>query len=228
MLAEAARPQVPLQHPAHCDGQCAGRLNAILEEQARAIGQALHDEAGQLLVAAFLALADVSRDMPPSLAPRLRAVQEHLAGVEEGLRRVAHELHPRRLEEEGIVNALRFLAHGFATRHGIAAVVQARVPRRMPDAVAAVLYRVAQETLANVARHAQATRVVICVRAGRGAVRCTIRDDGIGFDVREAARGHGLGLGGMRARLAAVGGTLAVRSGKGAGTSLTATIPTGH
>jgi signal transduction histidine kinase len=212
------------------DEQCLRRLNAALERQARAIGQSLHDEAGQLLAAAYLALAEASRDLPDPVGERLLVVKRHLAAVEENLRRVAQELHPRLLEEDGLVAALEFLAHGFGARHSICTDVYASVPSRLGDSIATTLYRIAQEGLTNIGRHARATHACIRVAPKAGVVRCTIRDDGVGFDVAAVARrgGAGLGLRGIRERLEALGGVLTIESVCGAGTQLIATIPLDH
>ena len=203
------------------------RLHAVLEHQARAIGQSLHDEAGQLLTAAFIALAEASRDLPGPSCERLLVVKRHLSAVEEHLRHIAQELHPRVLDEDGFVAALKFLASGFAARHGVNTEVHAKVPPRLPDSIATVLYRVAQEGLTNIGRHAHATHASIRVAAKGGDVRCTIRDDGAGFDVAavERRRSARLGLHGIRERVAMVGGVVTIRSACGAGTELTATIP---
>jgi signal transduction histidine kinase len=210
-----------------CDDQYLRRLDAVLERQARAIGQTLHDEAGQLLAAAYLALAEASRDLPAPVGERLLVVKSHLAAVEEHLRHVARELHPRVLIDDGFVAALEYLARGFATRHSISTDVYARVPRRLPDSIATALYRMAQEGLTNIGRHAQATHASIRVAPKAGVVQCTIRDDGIGFDVAAVARrgGAGLGLSGIRERLNTLGGVLMIKSVCGAGTQLIATIP---
>jgi two-component system, NarL family, sensor kinase len=209
------------------DRQYLQRLNAGLERQARVIGQCLHDDAGQLLAAAYIALAEASRDMPAPVSARLLVVKRHLAAVEDHLRQVAQELHPRLLERDGFVPALEFLGRGFAARHGIATDVFAKVPVRLPDSIATALYRMAQEGLTNIGRHASATHAFIRVASKAGIVRCTIRDDGAGFDMAEVTRrgGAGLGLHGIRERLEPLGGVLTIRSACGAGTQLIATIP---
>jgi signal transduction histidine kinase len=220
--------EAPLQRArARSNEQYQKRLNVVLEQQARLIGQSLHDEAGQLLTAAYIALAEASRDLPAPLGERLLIVKRHLDGVEEHLRHIAQELHPQMLEEHGLVAALEFLARGFAARHCIVTEVHAKIPRRLPAHLAIVLYRVVQEGLTNIRRHARATKASITVTLGTGAVRCAIRDDGVGFDAAVAGRhgGRELGLNGMRERLAIIGGQLRIRSTCGVGTELIATIP---
>jgi two-component system, NarL family, sensor histidine kinase UhpB len=216
-----------LSAPSDGDEQYRARLNTALEWQARAIGQSLHDEAGQLLAAAFLALEEAARDLPTPARQRLFVVKTHLAAVEEQLRHVAQELHPRVLAEGGVVAALQFLARGFETRHGIVTSVSARVPPRLPQPIATAVYRMAQEGLTNIGRHARARRASISVAQKSGALWCTIRDDGVGFDPAAVDRrgGMGLGLQGIRGRLSTLGGALVIKSGCGDGTRLIAAIP---
>ena len=218
----------PLQRVrARSNEQYHQRLNVVLEQQARLIGQSLHDEAGQLLTAAYIALAEASRDLPAPIGERLLVVKRHLDGVEEQLRHIAHELHPRIVEEHGLAAALEFLARGFAARHRIPAEVHAKVPQRLPASIATVVYRVAQEGLTNIGRHARATKAFIRVGPKAGGLRCAIRDDGVGFDPAAVGRqcGNELGLRGIRERLAVLGGELTIRSVCGVGTELIALIP---
>jgi signal transduction histidine kinase len=203
------------------------RLNAGLEHQARAIGQSLHDEAGQLLTAAYIALDEASRALPKAARDRLRLVRQHLEAVEEHLRHVAYELRPRVLDDLGLIPALEFLAHGFETRLNVSTTVHAATTRALPDSIETAVYRVAQEGLTNIGRHAHATRASIRLAIEAGRLRCTIRDDGVGFDPTEVRKrpSAGLGLRGIRDRLAIVGGRLRIESGRGVGTTLIATIP---
>ena len=212
--------------PSDGDEQYSVRLNTVLELQARAIGQSLHDEAGQLLAAAYLALDEAARDLPPPARERLVVVKTHLAAVEEQLRHVAWELHPRVLADGGIVAALEFLASGFEARHGIVTTVSAKLPHRLPDPIATAVYRMAQEGLTNIGRHARARRASIRVAPKAGVLSCRIRDDGIGFDPTMAPRASsGLGLQGIRERLSTLGGALMIKSVYGVGTQLIAAIP---
>lgn len=219
-----------LSTPLDGDEQYRVRLNTVLEQQARAIGQSLHDEAGQLLAAAYLALEEAGRDLPAHARARLFVVKTHLAAVEEQLRHVAQELHPRVLAECGLVAALEFLARGFEGRHRVTTTVSARVPPGLPCPIATAVYRMTQEGLTNIARHARARRASISVAPKSGVLWCTIRDDGVGFDAAAVARrgGMGLGLQGIRERLATVGGSLVIKSACGDGTRLIAAIPLEH
>ena len=204
------------------------RLNERLEEEARRIAHALHDEAGQLLASVHLALEEVARELPAPAAERFRAVRPLLDVIEEQLRRLSHELRPTVLDDLGLVPALEFLAGGVSKRAGIAVTVEGSTGGRLRPGIETALYRIAQEALTNVTKHARAT--CASIRLGRQGelLRCSVRDDGIGFDLPslQARRGaQGLGLIGIRERVGALGGSLEISSAPGQGTDLAITIP---
>lgn len=205
-------------------------LNDTLEHEIQRIAHAVHDEAGQLLVAAHLAVSAASREAEATSALRasLEDVGAMLEQAEEGLRRISHELRPAILDELGLVPAVEFLASRVARGSGLRARVEGALEPRPEPQVETALYRVVQEALANVAKHARARNVTVrLARDGRG-LHCTVQDDGSGFDARSAASGRrGLGVAGMRERLNAFGGTLEVDSAPGAGTELRVWIPMG-
>lgn len=204
------------------------RLNETLEEEARRIAHALHDEAGQLLASVQLALEEVARTLAPPAGERLREVRRLLDLTEEQLRRLSHELRPTILDDLGLVPALEFLAGGVSARGGLRITVAGSWEGRLPALVETALYRSVQEALTNVTRHARATRVSVYLEREGEAIRCAVRDDGGGFDVPAALarRGErGLGLIGIRERVAALGGTLEILSSPGRGCELAITIP---
>ena len=204
------------------------RLNAQLEREAERIAHALHDDAGQFLTSAHIALAGVARGLPPAVQERLLEVREHLNQVEEQLRSLSRELRPRILEDLGLPAALKFLADGVNKRTGIAVGMEDLLEERLPPIVETTLYRLVQEALTNASRHAHATRIAVrIVRDGRG-ILCEIRDDGIGFNAPEIFARQGdssLGLIGIRDRLEALGGTLQINSTPGQGTEIVVRIP---
>ena len=205
------------------------RLNAQLERETSRIAGIVHDEAGQFLSSAHMLLESLSRDVDPALRGRLQEVQRTLDQVEEQLRRVSREMHPRIVEDLGLLDAIRFRADAFTRRTGIAVTVEvawADTPR--PLAVDTLLYRFVQEGLTNIARHARATCVWVSLSSGEKRAQCSVRDNGIGFDVAAAAgRESGLGLRLIEDRLAAAGGTLTIVSASGSGADLRATVPLG-
>ena len=201
-------------------------LNARLEEEARRIAHALHDEAGQLLAKVYLAVAEIGSDLEPATRDRLSGVNAILDQIDEQLRQLAHELRPPMLDEFGIVPAIEFLVDGISKRAGLPIHVASTTGRRLPHPVEIALYRIVQEALNNVAKHARASRAHVELAWRESMVQCAVRDDGVGFEVTPAEkRSLGLGLIGMRERLEALGGEMVIRSVPGQGTVLTATIP---
>ncbi len=204
------------------------RLNDRLEEEARRIAHALHDDAGQLLTSVHLVLEDISRGLSPRARERLKRVRGPLDEVEKHLRRLSHELRPTILDDLGLLPALQFLAQGVAARAGVTITVDGPGRPRLPSPVETALYRVVQEALRNSTRHASATRVDIRFAIAPGEASCTVKDDGRGFDPDAVLRrkgDRGLGLLGMRERLSALGGRLAIDSAPGRGTDLRIHIP---
>ncbi|HEV2522886.1 MAG TPA: ATP-binding protein [Candidatus Acidoferrales bacterium] len=203
-------------------------LNEMLELEVKRIAQALHDEAGQLLIAVHLALADLDRDLPPAFHDRVGNVKSLLDEIDGQLRRLSHELRPTILDDLGLVPALEFLAEGVSKRTKQAIFVHASLKDRLPTTVEIALYRIVQEALTNAAKHSRAGNVHIQLDRSAGQVRCLIHDDGTGFDVPTVLdrKGDcGLGLLGIQERLNAMGGTLHIQSSLGRGTKLLIKVP---
>jgi signal transduction histidine kinase len=203
------------------------RLHELLEEEARRIAHALHDEAGQLLASVYLALAELAGDLPAPARKRLEQISVLLDHVGEQLRCLSHELRPAVLDDFGLVAALESLVQGVSKRTGLVITIDAALEDRLPLAVETALYRILQEVLSNVGRHAWASQVKIHLQRAPGMIICSVRDNGIGMDVSAVPqRGQGgLGLIGIRERLAALGGRLSITSRQGEGTDLGITIP---
>lgn len=203
------------------------QLNETLEEEIKRIAYAVHDEAGQLLVAVHLALAEVQVGLPEAQQAQLARIRELLNEVEKHLRRYSHELRPTILDDLGWVPAVRFLADGISKRANLPIHIEAIVTGRLPTAAETALYRIVQEALTNAVKHARANNVWI--RAWREDLTqcCTIRDDGAGFKIPRGpgAPRKGLGLVAMRERVSAVGGTLQIESRLGHGTEISIRLP---
>jgi PAS domain S-box-containing protein len=203
-------------------------LNECLERQAKAIAQTLHDEAGQLLTSAYIALGQAKRQLPSSSHEHLQSVKAHLDRIEDQLRRIAHELRPRILDDLGLLPALQFLADGVARRSGLEVSLEGSLNGRLPALVEATIYRVVQEALSNARRHASAGHVRIRLEHEHHVVRCTVADDGIGLDaaaVSERQDVQGMGLDSIRDRIQSLYGTFEIETIPGRGTQLIATIP---
>lgn len=207
--------------------QALRRLNDTLEEQARFIARELHDQSGQLLAAIHIELDEAMRDLPAATRGRIEGIKCLLDKVEKQLRDLSHEIRPTILDDLGLVAGLESLAQRVARRTGLRIVVRPFVGSRLPAPVEIALYRIVQEALNNVARHAHATSVNIRLRQLAKEFRCSIRDNGVGFDSRalETPGRRGLGMLGMKERLQSLGGTLRVESEPGRGTKLEIIVP---
>jgi signal transduction histidine kinase len=204
------------------------RVNETLEQEIQRIAHAVHDEAGQLLVAARLAMSGVAHDLSPSLQGRLQEVGTILDQVEKQLRRVSHELRPTILDDLGLVPALQFLTDGFSRRTELSIRIHSSLQGRYAPNIETALYRIIQEALTNITKHAHAKNVEIQLTKIATNLRCLVHDDGVGFDVPSVLSCKdrtGLGLVGIRERLIAVGGTLQIDSALGRGTELLVKIP---
>jgi PAS domain S-box-containing protein len=202
-------------------------LNARMEEEARRIAHALHDEAGQLLASVYLAVTEIANELPTPARERIEQLSGLLDQVAEQLRCLSHELRPLILDDLGLVPALKFLAQGVSKRTGLDVTIEASIERRLPPSVETALYRILQETLTNVSKHAQAGHVSVRFQHDARTISCSIEDDGIGFDPSHVCPRDkaGLGLIGIRERLAALGGVLSITTGLGLGTTLEMKIP---
>jgi signal transduction histidine kinase len=202
-------------------------LNQTLEQEIKRIAHALHDEAAQLLASVYLALDEVAGNLPPAREHLLK-VKGLLDLIEGQLRQLSHELRPTILDDWGLVPALKFLAEGVTARTGLFIKVEGESAPSLSPLLATTLYRIVQEALTNVTRHAKATQVKVTLQHELQTLRCSIKDNGIGFDVSSlsARTGErGLGLIGIRERLNSVGGSPSLVSTPGRGTELVITIP---
>lgn len=216
------------------------RVGERREEDLQRIAHSIHDDVGQHVAFVHWALADALRSIPESARARFSAVTERLRDVEERLRHLSHELRPTILDDLGLDAALAMLASNVSGRSGIAVRVETGSIGRLPGPIETVLFRTVQEALSNVVRHARASHAIVRLEREPGEIRCTIRDDGVGFANASGALGasgasggagafgaphRGLGLLGMRERVAHVGGSVRIRTEPGQGTEIFVPIP---
>jgi len=204
------------------------------EEAARRIAHRLHDESAQMLATIYLGLAEIARDCPDATAQKIEQLVRHLDGVREQLRDLSHELCPPILDQLGLMPALQSLANGVSERSGLKIEVSGSVTS-LPRSVGAVLYRVVQEALSNVVRHAKAVEAVVRLSIENEKVLCTVNDDGIGFKMPGQHQGvvigtihrpvNGLGLAGIHERVTALKGRCQVSSCQNGGVELKVEIP---
>jgi signal transduction histidine kinase len=199
------------------------RLIEGQELERRRIARELHDETGQALTSVLLGLKTVesAQDVPAALSD----LRELVVATLQDVRRLAVELRPKALDDFGLVAALERLVETFRASTGIPLQFEARLGGgRLPSEVETTLYRVVQESLTNIAKHAGATKVsVLLVRRG-SSTTAVVEDDGHGFDRTDENRG-GIGLDGMRERVALLDGRLTVESDRGSGTTIVAEVP---
>jgi two-component system, NarL family, sensor histidine kinase DevS len=202
------------------------RVVAGQELERRRLARELHDETGQALTSILLGLKRVEEAKTPEDARGAAAeLREQIVDTLQSVRRLAVELRPSALDDFGLVAALERLAEAFGEQSGVAVDVQTNLDSaRLPGEVETALYRIVQEALTNVAKHADATRVSIIVTRRENAVTAVIEDDGQGFGAGGGS-GGGLGLVGMKERVGLLGGRLAIESTEGVGTTVVAEVP---
>jgi signal transduction histidine kinase len=210
--------------------QLSRRLLTAFEEERSRVARDLHDDLAQRLARLAIDVARIERGgSAAGGAATTHPIGDEIVRLSSDVHTLSHQLHPSLLDNLGLAEALRAEAEQFATAESIAVDPSVDELRdEPPPDVALCLYRVAQEALRNVARHAGATRVSLALRSRQGGCELMIRDNGIGFDRGARSVGHGIGHAGMRERLSLVGGRLVIRSKAGSGTTVTAWAPTGE
>jgi signal transduction histidine kinase len=202
------------------------RVVTAQELERRRLARELHDETGQALTSVLLGLKAVDEVTSEAAAKEaLSGLRELVVATLQDVRRLAVELRPKALDDFGLAPALERLTEAFAEQTGIAVDFEAALPDgRLPAEIETALYRIVQESLTNVVKHAHARNVSVLLTRKNGAVAAVIEDDGRGFDP-EQTREEGVGLVGMRERVALLDGRLEIESREGAGTTLVVELP---
>ncbi|MEA2412978.1 MAG: two-component system, NarL family, sensor histidine kinase UhpB [Thermoleophilaceae bacterium] len=197
------------------------------EEERRRLARDLHDEVNQALTAILLRLEALSQTAPPELSQELSELKRLVNQAMNELLQLARQLRPTALDDHGLLPAMASQVRRFEAQTGIKAELSASGPEaaQLQKDEEIAVYRIAQEALANVARHANATQVSVALRTDDDGVELTVRDDGRGFEPGEPNGDRGLGLGGMAERARLVGGELTIESRPGAGTELSLRVP---
>ena len=202
------------------------RLLTAQEEERSRVARELHDDALQRVVLLRHELEDAARLVGPEAAHRLEGISAELEDLGTVLRTAAHQLHPSAVETAGLVRALGALAADYERAHGL----EVRLDLPAADVttspgVAVAAYRIAQEALRNVVRHAGVSRADLALQTLGGTLTLRVADAGHGFDPEGGGPESGLGLIAMRQRAAALGGRLTVAARPGGGTVVTAAFP---
>jgi len=194
------------------------------ELERKRLARELHDETGQALTSILLGLKTLENQMGEE---PLALIRNLVGGALDNVRRLTTELRPPALDDFGLQAALERLTGMVAERSGleIHLNVASRADTVLPETQTAI-YRIVQEALTNIVKHASARSVSVVVAVAEGAVRTVVEDDGSGFDVDKIRQGA-LGLVGMRERVALLGGRFDIQSAPGFGTTLVAELPVG-
>jgi signal transduction histidine kinase len=202
------------------------RVVEAQELERRRLARELHDETGQALTSILLGLKPLEERLADADSRAAIAdLRELVVSTLQDVRRLAVELRPSALDDFGLVAALERLTASFTEQSGIIVDFQTSLgDERLSDEVETALYRIVQEALTNVVKHARARHVSILLARSSGAIKAVVEDDGQGFDPAEESL-DGFGLVGMRERLALLGGRLEVESGSEGGTTIAAEVP---
>jgi signal transduction histidine kinase len=202
------------------------RVVEAQELERRRLARELHDETGQALTSILLGLKPLEERLDDAVSRAAIAdLRALVVSTLQDVRRLAVELRPSALDDFGLVAALERLTASFTEQSGIVVDFQTSLAdERLSDEVETALYRIVQEALTNVVKHARARHVSILLARSSGAIKAVIEDDGQGFDPAEESL-DGFGLVGMRERLALLGGRLEVESGGEGGTAIAAEVP---
>ena len=201
------------------------RLVQVQEDERRSISRELHDEVGQSLSALLVSVGNLAAALPASVKPEMDGIRKLAESSVAAVRNMALLLRPSMLDDLGLVPALEWQARETSRRTGLVVNVQAdNVPDELPEEHKTCIYRIVQEALHNISRHAEARSVNIQVEQTGERLNLSVEDDGCGFD---PARSRGLGLIGMEERVANLGGSLSVQAAAGHGTRLAVMLPVG-
>jgi signal transduction histidine kinase len=202
------------------------RLVTAQEDERRTLSRELHDDVGQALTALRVELSMIQR--APELPAQFREPIESARSIAEAtlrtIRDLSHLLHPALLDDLGLIPALEWQLKTYSVRHGIATqLVHDRTVGRLAQELETAVYRIVQEALTNVAKHARATTCHVYLQGLAHSVLVTIEDDGSGFDPRDS--GRGLGLISIRERATQLGGTVRIETAPGRGTRVLLELP---
>jgi PAS domain S-box-containing protein len=207
------------------------RLSASMvqarEDERRRIARELHDELGQRLTALKMELSSLGAESTQATRDgRIGAMLEMVDDTVATVRRIATELRPLMLDDLGLNAAIEWLADSWSRRMGVAVQLHLRAGEpALDDAVNIALYRMVQEALTNIARHAHATKVCIEIEQSAGELHLTVMDNGVGFDEASIHREGAFGLAGMRERALMLGGQLLIGSSPSGGGRVGVRLP---
>lgn len=204
-------------------------LQHVREEERIRISRAVHDELGQALTGLKIDLSWLGSRLPKNLQPLIHKANKMTVHIDETIktvRRISTELRPGILDHLGLAAAVEWQANEFQTRTGIACEVENAIHRTILDEeLNTVCFRIFQESLTNIIRHAKATRVDVRLSEERNRLKLEVKDNGLGITPEQISNVRSIGLLGMHERAALLGGEVQIRGVKGHGTNVTLTVP---
>jgi PAS domain S-box-containing protein len=227
-VTERHKVQQQLTHSHNQLRQLSAALQTIREEERAYIARELHDDLGQILASLRMDLSLLQKsDAASSQNVKLmQGMESNLLTAITSLRRIATNLRPRALDEGGLYFALQGLRDDFVERHGIPVALFAdEAELRLDDAASTAIFRIVQEALTNIARHADASHVTMNLYRLNGELLITIRDDGRGITAGDMEKAQSLGLIGMRERVWAMNGEINISSDEPPGTLIEIVLP---
>jgi PAS domain S-box-containing protein len=211
------------------------RLIKGMEEERKKLAQDLHDELSEVLTAVYFGMEALHNSIPGKLKDQRKKCMELIGEIEEigdRIRNISSDLRPAMLDDLGLIPTIEWYISDFINRRqGIEIDLETiGVKKRLDPEIEIVLYRILQEGLNNIAKHAKASHVKVLLTFNHPKIIFTIKDDGVGFEMTKgiSAKGfksHGIGLAGLRERVASAGGSIDIRSRKGKGTLIRAELP---
>jgi signal transduction histidine kinase len=201
-----------------------GRLIHAHEEERARLARELHDDVTQRLAALAIDAGRGERYSGPA-GGAMRSMREGLVRLSEDVHALSYRLHPSILADLGLIEALKAECERFSQCPVRLEANTRDIPEALPQDVGLCLFRIAQEALRNVARHAGARQTEVCLRRLDGGLELTVKDDGAGFDPRQRRAEMSLGHAGMRQRVALLGGNIDIESSPGQGTTILAWVP---
>jgi signal transduction histidine kinase len=206
----------------------AERVLVAQEAERRRFSREMHDDLAQKVALLEFQIEKLKRKLPPETGARadLDSLSGCVADLAEDLHRICYRLHPAVLENLGLIAGVEFLCDEYARVSGVKPkFIPGSIPEKVPSNVALCLYRVVQEALSNITKHASAQQVTVLLDSIRGGIRAVVRDNGRGFDLREVRPESSLGLVFICERLRLMNGRCSIRSAPGRGARIAAYVP---
>lgn len=228
-IAERSRIEDELRRSRQELRDLASHLQSVREQERTDIAREIHDELGQALTALKLDLHWVGQRVGDGQEPvgaKIRAMSRIVDGTVQMVRRISSQLRPKLLDDLGLSAAMEWEARQFEQRTGVTCRIRSEPDDIVVDqARSTALFRIFQETLTNIARHAAATKVDVLLRNFAGTVEMTVTDDGKGIRPEQVSDGRSLGIVGMRERVRSLGGEVEFNGRRGVGTTVHVSLP---